>query len=67
LKVLREAGLIRGERRGVEVLNTSRCADIETRFPGLIAAIVNAHRIQTGAKTPKPRRTAARRPRSAAR
>src|SRR6267378_3424763 len=46
LKVLREAGLIRGERRGVEMHHTSRCAEIETRFPGLIAAIVNAHKVQ---------------------
>jgi DNA-binding transcriptional ArsR family regulator len=34
-KALREAGLIRGERRGVEMQNTSRCAEIEKRFPGL--------------------------------
>jgi DNA-binding transcriptional ArsR family regulator len=46
-KALREAGLIRGERRGVEMQNTSRCAEIEQRFPGLIAAIVNAHNIQS--------------------
>jgi DNA-binding transcriptional ArsR family regulator len=45
-KILREAGLIRGERRGVEMHNISRCAEIETRFPGLISAIVNAHNIQ---------------------
>jgi DNA-binding transcriptional ArsR family regulator len=45
-KALREAGLIRGERRGVEMQNTSRCAEIEKRFPGLILAIVNAHKIQ---------------------
>src|SRR5882762_545764 len=45
-KALREAGLIRGERRGVEMQNTSRCAEIEKRFPGLIAAIVKAHNIQ---------------------
>src|ERR1700747_1489168 len=44
---LREAGLIRGERRGVEVHNTSRCAELEQRFPGLIRAIVNAHTIQS--------------------
>src|SRR5580658_7103168 len=44
---LREAGLIRGERRGVEVHNTSRCAELERRFPGLIWAIVNAHAIQS--------------------
>jgi DNA-binding transcriptional ArsR family regulator len=48
-KVLREAGLIRSERHGVEMRNTSRCAEIETRFPGLISAIVNAHAIQAKA------------------
>ena len=42
-KVLREAGLIRSERQGVEMHNTSRCAEIEGRFPGLVSAIVNAH------------------------
>lgn len=47
-KVLREAGLIRGERRGVEMHNTSRCTEIERRFPGLITAIVNAHSAQAG-------------------
>jgi DNA-binding transcriptional ArsR family regulator len=46
-RVLREAGLIRGERRGVEMYNTSRCAEIEERFPGLMRAIVNAHTIQS--------------------
>jgi DNA-binding transcriptional ArsR family regulator len=50
-KALREAGLIRGERRGVEMRNTSRCAEIEKRFPGLISAIVNAHKVQSKAKT----------------
>jgi DNA-binding transcriptional ArsR family regulator len=45
-KALREAGLIRSERRGVEMHNTSRCAEIENRFPGLILAILNAHNIQ---------------------
>jgi DNA-binding transcriptional ArsR family regulator len=45
-KALREAGLIRGERQGVEMHNTSRCAEIDKRFPGLIAAIVKAHHIQ---------------------
>ena len=45
-KALREAGLIRGERHGVEMRNTSRCAEIDQRFPGLIPAIVNAHKVQ---------------------
>jgi DNA-binding transcriptional ArsR family regulator len=46
-KALREAGLIRGERTGVEMQNTSRCKEIDQRFPGLIAAILNAHNIQS--------------------
>src|SRR6201986_1215519 len=50
-RALREAGLIRGERRGVEMHNTSRCMEIDKRFPGLVAAIVNAHGIQSNART----------------
>lgn len=50
-KALREAGLIRSERQGVEMLNTPRCAEIDSRFPGLLAAIVNAHAVQH--KTPR--------------
>src|SRR5215475_6799984 len=46
-KILREAGLIRGERRGVEMQNVSRCVEIDKRFPGLIASIINAHKIQS--------------------
>jgi DNA-binding transcriptional ArsR family regulator len=51
-KILREAGLIRGERRGVEMHNTSRCSEIDSRFPGLIAAIVKAHSVQSKGKRP---------------
>jgi DNA-binding transcriptional ArsR family regulator len=46
-RALREAGLIRGERHGVEMHNTSRYAEIEERFPGLLRAIINAHTIQS--------------------
>jgi DNA-binding transcriptional ArsR family regulator len=45
-KALREAGLIHGQRIGVEMHNTTRCAEIDKRFPGLIAAIINAHQVQ---------------------
>jgi DNA-binding transcriptional ArsR family regulator len=38
-KVLREAGLIRSEKKGVEVINTLRRQDIDERFPGLLDAI----------------------------
>src|SRR5476649_2913784 len=47
-KALREAGLIRGERCGVEMRNTSRCAEIERRFPGLIKAIVRSEERRVG-------------------
>jgi DNA-binding transcriptional ArsR family regulator len=60
-KILREGGLIRSERQGVEMLNTSRCAEIEKRFPGLLPAIVNAHKAQVAAAARKP----AKRPRAA--
>lgn len=46
-KALREAGLIRSERRGVEMQNTSRCKEIATRFPGLLPAIREALNLQT--------------------
>jgi len=58
-KALREAGLIRGERRGVEMQNTSRCAEIDKRFPGLIAAIVRAHALQSKIR-PRAGKTAKR-------
>ncbi len=45
-KALREAGLIRGERHGVEMQNTSRCGEIDQRFPGLVASIIAAHKAQ---------------------
>ena len=45
-RILREAGLIRSEKHGVEVRNTSRCAELEEQYPGLIRTIVNAHNTQ---------------------
>jgi DNA-binding transcriptional ArsR family regulator len=49
-KILRDAGLILGERRGVEMQNSSRCAEIDARFPGLISAIIQAHYVQSKGK-----------------
>jgi len=56
-KVLREAGLIRAERKGVEMHNTSRCAEIDARFPGLIASIVKAYTLQSQQKTKRAKTT----------
>lgn len=39
-KVLREAGLVRTESNGTTHVNTLRRADIDSRFPGLLSAIL---------------------------
>gem|GEM_PF-6889897 len=39
--------MIRGERHGVEMQNTSRYGEIEKRFPALIPAIIHAMAIQS--------------------
>jgi DNA-binding transcriptional ArsR family regulator len=41
-QILREAGLIRSERRGTEVVNTLRLDEIEGKFPGVVSAILKA-------------------------
>lgn len=46
-KALREAGLIRSERKGVEMHNTARCEEVGARFPGLLPAIINSHKLQS--------------------
>ena len=53
-KVLREAGLVRSERVGVEMQNASRCSEIATRFPGLLPAIVGALKAQSEEHRPAP-------------
>jgi DNA-binding transcriptional ArsR family regulator len=55
-KILREAGLIRSERKGTEMLNLSRHIEVDRRYPGLIAAIVRAHEIQSEAEKKKSKR-----------
>ena len=47
-KVLREAGLIRSERQGVEMRNYSRCEEINERFPGLLPSILAAYGLASG-------------------
>ena len=41
LRILREAGLIRSERQGKELVNQVRREDIEARFPGLLSLVMN--------------------------
>lgn len=45
-KALREAGLIRSERKGVELHNTSRCQEIAARFGPLVHTVLAAHLAQ---------------------
>lgn len=41
-QILREAGLVRSEKKGAEVVNVARLDDVEARFPGLLAAVMRA-------------------------
>jgi DNA-binding transcriptional ArsR family regulator len=56
-KALREAGLIRSERKGVELHNTARCQELGPRFGPLISAVLAGHLAQ------EQRRSAAHRTR----
>jgi DNA-binding transcriptional ArsR family regulator len=41
--ILREAGLIRSVRKGVELQNEARCADLEKKFGPMIKEILQAY------------------------
>ncbi|MBL7544380.1 MAG: helix-turn-helix transcriptional regulator [Bdellovibrionaceae bacterium] len=43
-KVLRENGLIRSKKVGVEVINTLRKLELDKKFPGLLDSILKHHR-----------------------
>lgn len=43
-KILRECGLIRSEKMGVEVINSLREDEINKRFPGLLDSILRHHK-----------------------
>jgi DNA-binding transcriptional ArsR family regulator len=58
-KVLRESGLIRSERHGVEMRNEARCEEVNKRFPGLLPAIMQAHKAQAASGARKARRARA--------
>jgi DNA-binding transcriptional ArsR family regulator len=46
-RILREAGLIVSERRGVDLSSRVRGAELEERFPGLLASILKSHKKET--------------------
>jgi DNA-binding transcriptional ArsR family regulator len=45
-KILREAGLIRSERKGVEMHNTTRCGELKEPFGKMVGSILDAYRDQ---------------------
>ena len=51
-QILREAGLVRSERRGAEMVNVSRRPELDRRFPNLVAAILSAAPGHSGADLP---------------
>jgi DNA-binding transcriptional ArsR family regulator len=46
-RILREAGLIVCERRGVDLSSRVRAVELEARFPGLLASILKSHKKET--------------------
>jgi DNA-binding transcriptional ArsR family regulator len=42
-RILREAGLVRTVKKGVENRNTLRLEEIEALFPGLLKLVLNLH------------------------
>lgn len=54
-KILREAGLIRSERRGVELHNRTRCSELAGKFGPLLESILGAYQSQCGKPKKKKR------------
>ncbi len=48
-RILREAGLIRSERRGVELTSQIRRKELESRFPGLLDSILKSWKKENSA------------------
>jgi DNA-binding transcriptional ArsR family regulator len=45
-QILREAGLIQCERKGVELSSRLRLCEIDERFPGLLEAVLRSYRAE---------------------
>lgn len=48
-RILREAGMIASERKGVELSSRVRAAELEGRFPGLLSSILRSYRKEASA------------------
>jgi DNA-binding transcriptional ArsR family regulator len=46
-RILREAGLISSERRGVDLSSRVRSSELQARFPGLLASILKSYKKET--------------------
>ena len=46
-QILRKAGVVRSQRRGIDLINFLRAEDLQGRFPGLLASILDASRAET--------------------
>jgi DNA-binding transcriptional ArsR family regulator len=57
-RVLREAGLIVSERHGTELTSRVRTEELESRFPGLLRAVLEAHEREDAAARRGGRRRA---------
>ena len=55
-KILREAGLIRSERQGVELKNSTRCRELKKRFGPLVTTIIQAYKGEANDLALKPAR-----------
>ena len=42
-KILREAGLIHSERKGVELKNSTRCQELKKKFGSMVSGILKAY------------------------
>jgi DNA-binding transcriptional ArsR family regulator len=48
-RILRDAGLIVSERKGVDLSSRVRAAELEGRFPGLLLSVLQAYRKEASA------------------
>ena len=46
-KILREAGLVRSERIGVELKNSTRCQELRKKFGPMVSGILQAYANET--------------------
>ena len=48
-QILRRAGVVRSQRRGVELINFLRRDDLQARFPGVLVSVLDACAVENAA------------------